>query len=384
MKRIFLVMLSVVFFVSSTFAQLPPAQMRERLAGKVEKAAQEASVKNLQEARSLLAIAYLSGMFGVVDEVLTQYPELVNETIKGEDGKPIPMVYHAFSRPKQPTKSQQQLMQQIKALEQKRAELHEYAEELDYFSKKAERARKTDSELYQKIRALELELGQEKSRNASAENLMLAVFYKHGAKCEQCLKESFTEGPVTPSQQLTLLYQLPVFGASADEMAKLQNLEKWIPLAKQIEVTPDSLKMLLTKVPNSKMVMNLLELAYSKDQATQRMVASYKTGYKRLQSQNADEERILAGSKLLHWQLDLVLPLLKRFPSTDFKGWKYYRGGSHTAGYNLADGVGGEGYFCYFTEPVVVDTEGIAYSINPKKFGTRQKPNCDYINDVDG
>ena len=100
MKRLFLMMLSVVFFVSSAIAQLPRAQMQQRLSGKVEQAAQKATVKNLQEARSRLAIAYLSGMFGVVDEILTQYPELVNETIKDKDGKSVPMVYHAFAQDK--------------------------------------------------------------------------------------------------------------------------------------------------------------------------------------------------------------------------------------------------------------------------------------------
>ena len=332
MKRWLLMALSTVFFVSFASAQLPRAQMESRLSGKVEKAAREASIKNLEEARSLLAISYLSGMLGAVDEVLTQYPELVNETIKGEDGESVPMVYHAFLPSKHPTNGQRKIMQQIEDVKVARKEADARVDEAGEGKAKASgkgylAELEADHQYWEEYRQLRIldrkleDLGKaltaQQYNDAAQGNPMLAIFYKHGATCEKCLQESFTKHylrekhtgfevesgnpnavawwkvPVeTPSQTLTLLYNLPVYGASVTDIMKLHDPAKWIPFAKQITVTKEELQKIASLIARAEkeymevqakqyreLMKKILERAYSSDPKVRKEIAKYKRTY---------------------------------------------------------------------------------------------------------
>lgn len=376
MKRVFLVMLSVVFFVSSTFAQLPRAQMERRLAGKVEKAAQEASVKNLQEARSTLAIAYLSGMFGVVDEVLTQYPELVNETIKGEYGETVPMVYHAFARDKKLISNIKNIKANLEAdkgvYEYKKRRYYEALGDKDnydftdpmpfcfqdswsgtgddaafefilcalglflpwdiialvvdvlggagysvYNGIRIVNRKKKFGDEEEKVQLREKKL---KSLEAvlSSPNIMLLTFYKHEAQCPRCYAESLKDGDLTVSEALTLSYYLPTYGATAKEILKLgKNKGKALILAKEIRVTESTLPELVAATSNSRMVEIILERAVSNEPAVQKQIREYRTAYKeilsRLKRANAQQDDYLKDVKAIISSFDGHLDIALMF-----------------------------------------------------------------------
>lgn len=120
---------------------------------------------------------------------------------------------------------------------------------------------------------------------------MLEVLYNHGAECLQCLNDSFKKGTLTPGEQLSLRYQLPIYGASFDRIVQLKGWQEWLKIAKKVEVTTEDLPTFLVKEWNPWHAEwysdewrgefeRRLTLAYSPNQVTQELIDSYRAAYK--------------------------------------------------------------------------------------------------------
>ena len=242
------------------------------------------------------------------------------------------MVYQTFLPSKRPTNEQRKIVQQIEDVKvaSKKAEdrIDKARERLTRAKGKGDLAElEADHQFWEecrKLRVLDLELEDldktlmaQQYSDAVKGNPMLAIFYKHGATCEKCLQESFTKHyllekhtgfevesgnpdavawwkvPVeTPSQALTLLYNLPVYGASVTDIMKLHDPAKWIPFAKQITVTKEELQKITSLISQAEkeqlevqakeyreLMKKIVGKAYSSDPKVQKEIAKYKRTY---------------------------------------------------------------------------------------------------------
>ena len=215
--------------------------------------------------RIKLSKSYSEGDVESVDEILTQEPSLANMTIQDKDGQIIPLVYDACFTPRKPIAAPKELSEKIEKAERKYERLDRRNTRIrdrwnfyddmvtDYkhpwkkiiFAAPEGIADLKDShmtdrmvKLGKKIRALRKALQKLQLKAIYDDNPMLAVCYAHGTECEQCLKESFKPGKLTPSEELTLASQLPIYGASVEEIMKLEDWHNWVKIAKEIRVTP--------------------------------------------------------------------------------------------------------------------------------------------------
>ncbi len=120
----------------------------------------------------------------------------------------------------------------------------------------------------------------------STHDMMLAILYKHGAECRQCLRESF-KGDLTTSEALTLTHYLPRYGAKAEDLLKLEEWEKWLKITKEVTVTAKTLPALLAKSSGTQTLELVLDIAKPTDQAARKQLETVKHVYEQeLEKQN--------------------------------------------------------------------------------------------------